>query len=58
MNIKNKIILGSSSIFRRQLMDEFGFKYTTASPDINEKGIRDKDPTKLVLMVSITSKSN
>ena len=35
-----KLILGSSSKFRRQILDEAGVEYEAVSPDIDEKKIR------------------
>ena len=60
------IILGSSSIWRKQVLTNLGYKFTTMSPDIDEKAIRynwryyftvltlfrDPDPTKLTLMIA------
>lgn len=47
-----KLILGSSSKFRRQVMDELGLQYDTVSPDIDEKAIRFSDPDELVLAIA------
>eukprot|EP00123_Amoebidium_parasiticum_P003108 comp14410_c0_seq1/m.10513 comp14410_c0_seq1/g.10513 ORF comp14410_c0_seq1/g.10513 comp14410_c0_seq1/m.10513 type:complete len:212 (-) comp14410_c0_seq1:60-695(-) len=33
------IVLGSASVFRRQLMNTLGMQFTVASPDIDEKAI-------------------
>ena len=38
-----KLILGSSSKFRRQVFDEAGIEYEAMSPDIDEKKIRTMD---------------
>ena len=48
-----KIVLGSSSIFRRQIMEGFGYEFTVISPDIDEKAIRDENPDELVRKVTI-----
>lgn len=45
------IILGSSSPWRRKIMDRLGLAYTVMSPDIDEKAIRDPDPRALVLKI-------
>lgn len=47
-----KLILGSSSKFRRMVMDEFGVPYEVVSPDIDEKAIRSTDPDELVLAIA------
>lgn len=47
-----KIILGSSSKFRRMVMDEMGLQYEVISPDIDEKAIRFADPDELVLAIA------
>ena len=47
-----KIILGSSSKQRRNILTEMGYEFDIISPDIDEKAIRDKDPKKLVLKVA------
>lgn len=46
------VILGSSSIFRRTVMDETGISYKILSPGIDEKAVRDTDPSQLVLKIS------
>eukprot|EP01091_Cochliopodium_minus_P004376 TRINITY_DN14265_c0_g1_i1.p1 TRINITY_DN14265_c0_g1~~TRINITY_DN14265_c0_g1_i1.p1 ORF type:complete len:192 (-),score=52.90 TRINITY_DN14265_c0_g1_i1:112-633(-) len=33
-------------------MDKFGYKYTISSPNIDEKAIRDENPSELVLKIS------
>ncbi|KYQ90139.1 maf family protein [Tieghemostelium lacteum] len=50
-NIKN-LILGSSSIWRKKVLEDLGFTFKTISPDIDEKAIRDADPKKLTLLIS------
>ena len=47
-----KIILGSSSKFRQQILTEMGYDFEVISPDIDEKKIRDVDPKKLVLALA------
>ena len=54
-----EIILGSSSRFRRKVMDGMGLTYTTMSPDIDEKaitvGMGDRarsDPAELTLAIA------
>jgi septum formation protein len=51
-----RIILGSSSSSRRQLMDEVvaehGFKYEVLTADIDEKAIRVEDPRELVMKLA------
>jgi septum formation protein len=47
-----KLILGSASKWRRQILKEAGYEFTVMKPDIDEKAIRDKDPAKLVLLLA------
>lgn len=47
-----KIILGSSSRFRRAVMDELGIPYEIISPDIDEKAIRFSDPDELTMAIA------
>ncbi len=47
-----KLILGSSSKFRRSVMDELGVHYEVVVPDIDEKAIRSNDPDELVLAIA------
>jgi septum formation protein len=51
-----RIILGSSSSSRRQLMDEIvaehGFAYDVVTADIDEKAIRVEDPQELVMKLA------
>lgn len=50
------VILGSSSIFRRRIMDEIskdmGITYSVMTADIDEKPIRHEDPEKLVMLLA------
>ena len=48
-----KIILGSSSQFRKQMLHEMGYDFDVVSPNINEKLIRNSDPEKLVLSIAL-----
>jgi len=47
-----KIILGSSSPWRRQILAEMGYEFESMSPDIDEKAIRRDDPSELVLTLA------
>lgn len=47
-----RLILGSSSEFRRAVMDELGFEYEVMAPEIDEKAIRIDDPDALVLAIA------
>jgi septum formation protein len=47
-----KLILGSSSQFRRAVMDELGFEYEVMAPEIDEKAILIDDPDALVLAIA------
>ncbi|CAM9990838.1 unnamed protein product, partial [Scytosiphon promiscuus] len=46
------IVLGSSSSRRRAVMEELGWQFSTASPDIDEKAIRDADPRKMCAAIA------
>lgn len=43
-----RLVLGSSSRWRRQLLAKTGVEFTTSSPDIDERSIRHDDPEALV----------
>lgn len=47
-----KIILGSSSRWRKKVFESFGLPFTTMSPDIDEKAIRFDDPERLTLAIA------
>ncbi|MFN7161141.1 MAG: nucleoside triphosphate pyrophosphatase [Candidatus Gracilibacteria bacterium] len=47
-----KIILGSSSKWRQQILQEAGIEFTVCSPDIDEKAIRHEDPKELVRLIA------
>lgn len=47
-----KIILGSQSQGRQQVLQEAGYKFETMVADVDEKAIRDKNPKKLVLKLA------
>jgi len=48
-----KLILGSSSKPRAELLHEWGFgDFEIVKPDINEKSVRDDDPENLVVMIA------
>ncbi|GAA0159410.1 hypothetical protein LIER_16188 [Lithospermum erythrorhizon] len=47
-----KIILGSSSIARRQILEEMGYEFTLMSADIDEKVIRKEKPEELVMALA------
>lgn len=38
------IVLGSSSVFRKQLLESTGLKFTCASPEADEKLVQNSDP--------------
>lgn len=46
--MKSKILLASSSPYRRQLLQKLGLIFTWASPDIDESHQPDETPTQLV----------
>ena len=48
-----KIILGSSSRFRQEMLSQMGYQFSIVSPDIDEKSIRDTNPRKLVMAIAL-----
>ncbi|CAJ1942559.1 unnamed protein product [Sphenostylis stenocarpa] len=47
-----KIILGSSSKARRDILTEMGYEFTIMTADIDEKGIRREEPEDLVMALA------
>ncbi|XP_042517053.1 dTTP/UTP pyrophosphatase-like [Macadamia integrifolia] len=47
-----KIILGSSSLSRREILAEMGYKFTVMPADIDEKSIRKEKPEELVMALA------
>ncbi len=47
-----QIILGSSSKWRKQVLEQAGYKFKVMSPDIDEKAIRHDDPEQLALAIA------
>ncbi|KAI4336881.1 hypothetical protein L6164_015358 [Bauhinia variegata] len=47
-----KLILGSSSIARRKILAEMGYKFTIMTADIDEKSIRRESPEELVVALA------
>lgn len=47
-----KIILGSSSKWRQQILTEMGYEFEIVTPDIDEKQIRRTDPKELVIALA------
>ncbi|KAG4941348.1 hypothetical protein JHK87_045219 [Glycine soja] len=47
-----KIILGSSSKARREILAEMGYEFTVMTADIDEKGIRREKPEDLVMALA------
>ncbi|KAL8125744.1 hypothetical protein AgCh_013130 [Apium graveolens] len=47
-----KIILGSSSVARRKILADMGYRFTVMSADIDEKGIRMENPEELVMALA------
>jgi septum formation protein len=47
-----KIILGSSSVYRQQVLKDAGIGFEVMKPGIDEKAIRFDDPEKLVLAIA------
>jgi len=48
-----KIILGSKSPGRKQILTKMGYEFTVIDPNIDEKAIRNDDPVKLVVALAI-----
>lgn len=46
------LILGSSSRWRKELLENAGFKFMVMHPNIDEKGIRNQNPEKLALSIA------
>ncbi|KAJ6678623.1 MAF-LIKE PROTEIN [Salix viminalis] len=51
-NSSFKIILGSSSLARRQILNEMGYEFTVVTADIDEKSIRRDKPEELVMALA------
>jgi len=51
-NSSFKIILGSSSMARRQIMAEMGYEFEIVTADIDEKSIRREKPEELVMALA------
>ncbi|KMZ56532.1 Maf family protein, putative, expressed [Zostera marina] len=47
-----KIILGSQSVARRNILTKMGYEFTTMTADIDEKGIRREKPEELVMVLA------
>ncbi|CAH9120689.1 unnamed protein product [Cuscuta epithymum] len=47
-----KIILGSASVPRREVLTDMGYEFTTMSADIDEKAIRKENPEDLVIALA------
>ena len=47
-----KIILGSASARRQKILRDMGYEFEIKQADIDEKAIRDPDPTKLTLALA------
>lgn len=47
-----RMILGSSSPRRKQILKELGFEFEVIAPNIDEKAIRNDDPARLVLALA------
>nr|GFB56805.1 maf-like protein [Tanacetum cinerariifolium] len=53
LNVKDaKIILGSSSMARREILKQMGYDFTIMTADIDEKSIRKEKPEDLVLALA------
>ncbi len=46
------IVLSSTSVYRRQLLEKIGLPFTCASPDIDESPQENENPEQLVMRLS------
>src|SRR3989344_6969246 len=53
---KAKLILGSSSPFRKKVLEEAGFVFGVKTADIDEKQVRSKDFKELVLRLGLAKR--
>lgn len=53
MILKKKIVLGSTSIYRLQLLDRLGLDYVTARPDTDELPLEGESPAATALRLAI-----
>ncbi|XP_059623656.1 uncharacterized protein LOC132266702 isoform X3 [Cornus florida] len=51
-NTPFKVILGSSSMARREILSEMGYEFTIMTADIDEKSIRKEKPEELVMVLA------
>uniref|UniRef100_A0A452YK57 Maf-like protein n=1 Tax=Aegilops tauschii subsp. strangulata TaxID=200361 RepID=A0A452YK57_AEGTS len=51
MNL-SQLILGSSSVARKNILNEMGFEFQVMTADIDERSIRRKDPDELVMLLA------
>ena len=49
-----KLVLASSSLYRRQLLDKLTIPYYTHTPDIDETPLADESPEQLVLRLALS----
>lgn len=47
-----RIVLGSTSVYRKQLLERLGLKFVTAAPDIDESSRLDESPDNLVVRLA------
>jgi septum formation protein len=47
-----QIVLGSSSKWRKEVLQKLGYDFICMSPDIDEKAIRHPDPKEMTLMIA------
>ena len=53
MTKQRHLVLGSTSPFRRELLERLRLTFDTAAPDINETRLPDENPTDMVLRLSL-----
>lgn len=52
-----RLVLGSSSIWRANILRRLGVAFEVVSPDIDEKAIRDPDPFKMTKRIAVAKAS-
>lgn len=50
---QTKIILASSSIYRREILNKLGIDYESVSPDVDESPLENETPTELVARLAL-----
>ena len=51
-NTSTRLVLGSTSSFRKEILNKLGLPFATAAPDIDESPLDNETPTQLVLRLA------